>query len=202
MGLGKTVELLACIFAHRMSSSVVADCSYKLQVEGGQNNHFKRLKRERVECVCGAVTESHRYKGLWVQCDICDAWQHADCVGYSKKRKNSNSRNVTEEGCEEYIKGNSQKHAKRKNKIKIVETDGDYICQICSKLIQATESPVAAGATLIVCPTSILPQWHAEIIRYFFFILYLTFSISYMCRHVHVSHMRAHTQKRTDLIEK
>lgn len=168
MGLGKTVELLACIFAHRMSSSVVADCSYKLQVEGGQNNHFKRLKRERVECVCGAVTESYRYKGLWVQCDICDAWQHADCVGYSLKRKKSNSRNVAEERCEECTKGNSRKHAKRKKNINIVEMDGEYICQICSKLIQATESPVAAGATLIVCPTSILPQWHAEIIRYFF----------------------------------
>lgn len=45
----------------------------------GQKNSLKRLKRERVECICGSVSESIRYKGLWVQCDACDAWQHADC---------------------------------------------------------------------------------------------------------------------------
>jgi len=31
------------------------------------------------------VSESSACKGLWVKCDICDAWQHADCVGYTAK---------------------------------------------------------------------------------------------------------------------
>ncbi|KAL3834738.1 hypothetical protein ACJIZ3_009474 [Penstemon smallii] len=167
MGLGKTVELLSCICAHRMPSSEVA-ASYKvMQAEKSQNSSLKRLKRERVECICGAVTESYKYKGLWVQCDSCDAWQHADCVGYSVKRKTSKSRELDgEEKCEERLNGSSRKSGKRKNDTKVVEMDNEYICPTCSALIQATESPIATGATLIVCPTPILPQWHAEIVRH------------------------------------
>ncbi|KAJ8537181.1 hypothetical protein K7X08_035582 [Anisodus acutangulus] len=58
------------------------------------------------------------------------------------------------------------KRAKRKNDVKVVEMEGGYICQPCSELIQVTVSPVASGATLIVCPAPILPQWHAEIVRW------------------------------------
>ncbi|KAL3653381.1 hypothetical protein CASFOL_003062 [Castilleja foliolosa] len=167
MGLGKTIELLSCIFAHRMPSSEVAGGYKAMQVQRSQTITLKRLKRERVECVCGAVTESYRYKGLWVQCDFCDAWQHADCVGYSLKRKTSKSEGDAEVGeCEEPSIGNSGKCKKRKNNSDVVEMDGEYICHTCSELIQATESPIAAGATLIVCPTPILLQWHAEILRH------------------------------------
>ncbi|KAG8380997.1 hypothetical protein BUALT_Bualt06G0075000 [Buddleja alternifolia] len=168
MGLGKTIELLSCIFAHRMPSSESVGGSYEaMQAEMSQKNNLKRLKRERVECLCGAVTESYRYKGLWVQCDFCDAWQHADCVGYSAKRKTSKSREVSGgEKCEEHLNGNSKKYKKRKNDTNVLEMDGEYICQTCSALIQATESPIASGSTLIVCPTPILLQWHAEILRH------------------------------------
>ncbi|KAL8539428.1 hypothetical protein ACS0TY_001155 [Phlomoides rotata] len=168
MGLGKTVELLSCIFANRMPSPEVAGggCN-SMQVERSRNNNLKRLKRERVECVCGAVSESYKYKGLWVQCDFCDAWQHADCVGYSVKTKKSKSGQVAGgEKCEDRSIGNSRKSRKRKNDTEIVQMDGEYICHICSALMQATESPIAAGATLIVCPTPILLQWHAEILRH------------------------------------
>ncbi|PIN24826.1 DEAD box-containing helicase-like transcription factor/DNA repair protein [Handroanthus impetiginosus] len=168
MGLGKTIELLSCIFAHRMPSSEVPDGSYKaMQVEKSQMNNLKRLKKERVECLCGAVTESYKYKGLWVQCDICDAWQHADCVGYSVKRKTLRSEEVARrEKFEEHSIGNSRKRKKRRNDTKVLEMDGEYICQTCLELIQVTESPIGAGATLIVCPTPILLQWHAEILRH------------------------------------
>ncbi|GFP89386.1 E3 ubiquitin-protein ligase shprh [Phtheirospermum japonicum] len=167
MGLGKTIELLSCIFAHRMPPSEVAGGYKAMQVQRSHTITLKRLKRERVECVCGAVTESYRYKGLWVQCDFCDAWQHADCVGYSLKRKTPKSGGDAEGGeCEKPSIGNSGKYKKRKNDTDVVEMDGDYICRTCSELIQATESPIAAGATLIVCPTPILLQWHAEILRH------------------------------------
>ncbi|CAM8961749.1 unnamed protein product [Rhodiola kirilowii] len=63
MGLGKTVELLACIFCNRNPA------------------------RE----VFSAMTESPRYKGLWVQCDICDAWQHGDCVNCKTRIKRQKS---------------------------------------------------------------------------------------------------------------
>lgn len=157
MGLGKTVELLACIFAHRRSaygSNILIDPVP--QVNGDQKVTLKRLKRERVECICGAVSESLKYQGLWVQCDICDAWQHADCVGYSPKGKSLKSK----QGCES-----------KTYKTTIFERDGEYVCQMCSELIQATESPIASGATLIVCPAPILPQWHDEIIRYSFLLM-------------------------------
>ncbi|XP_024639582.1 E3 ubiquitin-protein ligase SHPRH isoform X3 [Medicago truncatula] len=152
MGLGKTVELLALIFAHRRS----ADESDTLidsvpQVKGDEKVVLKRLRRERVECICGAVSESLKYEGLWVQCDICDAWQHGDCVGYSTKGKSLKSKQGLES---------------KTSKTTIAVTNGEYVCQMCSELIQATESPIASGATLIVCPAPILPQWHDEIIRH------------------------------------
>ena len=157
MGMGKTVELLALIFAHRRSayeSDILMDSVP--QVNGEEKVTLKRLKRERVECICGAVSESLKYEGLWVQCDICDAWQHGDCVGYSTKGKSLKSKQGLES---------------KTYKTTIAVTNGEYVCQMCSELIQATESPIASGATLIVCPASILPQWHDEIIRYSVFLM-------------------------------
>ncbi|BAT81617.1 hypothetical protein VIGAN_03138100 [Vigna angularis var. angularis] len=152
MGLGKTVELLACIFTHRRSASG-SDILFDLepQINADQKVTLKRVKRDRVECICGAVSESLKYEGLWVQCDICDAWQHADCVGYSPKGKSLKSK----QGCES-----------KTYKTTVAVRDGKYVCHMCSELIQATESPIASGATLIVCPAPILPQWHDEIIRH------------------------------------
>jgi len=157
MGLGKTVELLALIFAHRRlasESNILIDSVP--QVNDDEKVALKRLKRERVECICGAVSESLKYEGLWVQCDICDAWQHGDCVGYSAKGKSLKSKQGLES---------------KTYKTTIAVMNGEYVCQMCSELIQATESPIASGATLIVCPAPILPQWHAEIIRYSFFLM-------------------------------
>lgn len=146
MGLGKTVEVLACIFAHRKSAVEDGHMTNDvMQVSGDQNINIKRIKKERVECVCGAVSESSKYEGLWVQCDICDAWQHADCVGY--------------------LTDHSQNLNRSKGHPEIVVDDEAHICQMCSELILAAGSPIATGATLIVCPAPILPQWHSEIIR-------------------------------------
>jgi hypothetical protein len=64
MDLGKTVELLACILAHQKSTSddgsVVAPM---WQNTGNQKINLKRLKRDRVECVCGAVSDSYKVSG-------------------------------------------------------------------------------------------------------------------------------------------
>lgn len=167
MGLGKTVELLACIFAHQRSTSegdVTVD--NEVQISRHPASNLKRLKRERVECICGALNESLKYKGTWVQCDVCDAWQHADCVGYSPIGRPLD--------LQKYSKGKGRKRVssvKKKRSSKIVEVDGTFICELCSELIQASNTPIVTGATLIVCPAPILQQWHAEIIRYVFFLL-------------------------------
>ncbi|XP_015877624.2 uncharacterized protein LOC107414045 isoform X2 [Ziziphus jujuba] len=168
MGLGKTVELLACIFAHHKTASegsIFVDSD--LQASAYLKMNLKRLKRERVECICGAVSESRRYKGLWVQCDMCDAWQHADCVGYSSKGKTIKSKEVSDgRGCGRMSAAKIQNHNGKKNATTIVVRDGEHMCQLCTELIQATDSPIATGATLIVCPAPILPQWHDEILRH------------------------------------
>lgn len=168
MGLGKTVELLACIFVHRKpGSGNEILLNNALEAAQGQRSNLKRLKRDHVECICGAVSESSQYKGLWVQCDVCDAWQHADCVGYSPKEDTSKSKgNSNGQGSKKNPMENSKKQRGKENKANIVMMDGEHICQLCFELIQATDAPAATGATLIVCPAPILPQWHAEIIRY------------------------------------
>lgn len=166
MGLGKTVELLACILAHRRPSLEV-DFVYKSQnCDIEREPMIKRQKRERVECICGAAGEHSKYKGLWVQCDLCDAWQHAQCVGYSLKKNSFVSHeNNTEDGS---VKVMPKSKFSRKNKgtTNIIEIDGNYICSLCSELIEAAKIDTYTGATLIVCPAPILVQWQSEIMRY------------------------------------
>lgn len=189
MGLGKTVEVLACIFAHQKSVSEVDHLADDvLQDSKDKRNNIRRMKRERVECVCGDVSESSMYEGLWVQCDICDAWQHADCVGYSLTDNNLKSKGLKEKGSTKNQTCGSQKIKRSKTTTNVEVTDGAYICQICSELIQAVDSPIATGATLIVCPAPILPQWYSEIVRYallFFFYCLVCISedrIGFKCR--------------------
>lgn len=162
MGLGKTVELLACVFAHRKPESEDGLANDIVAQANEDDISLKRLKRERVECICGAVSESRKYKGLWVQCDVCDAWQHADCVGYSPKGK-AHKANKTSDKQNSPV--NSHKRTRKNDSPNIVVREGDYICQPCSELLQAINSPINSAATLIVCPAPILSQWHSEIIR-------------------------------------
>lgn len=159
MGLGKTVELLACIFAHRRAT-IEEHFIYEDQTQD-VHNQIKRRRLERVECICGAASASSKYKGLWVQCDFCDAWQHAVCVGYIPKKKVSQTPHSETER-------SSEKKNKRKKKddAEIHVTDGEYICSLCSDLIEANKMMRNTGATLIICPSPILSQWNSEIIRY------------------------------------
>eukprot|EP00887_Chlorella_sp_A99_P002685 scaffold6.g2685.t1 len=73
MGLGKTVELLACIASHRYEGPA--------PVFPKASKHKRARRQERVDCVCGADSDDEGYEGLWVQCDECLAWLHCACVG-------------------------------------------------------------------------------------------------------------------------
>ncbi|WOK95874.1 hypothetical protein Cni_G04581 [Canna indica] len=166
MGLGKTVELLACILAHHRPS-LETGFIYKNHSQDIQSEiKIKRQKRERVECICGAASESSKYRGLWVQCDLCDAWQHAQCVGYSHKDNTLLSHENGTEGGSVKVLPKSKSNRKNKDASNIVETGGDYICCLCSELIEAATIDTYSGATLIVCPAPILVQWQSEIMRH------------------------------------
>ena len=179
MGMGKTVELLACILAHRKSSSEQGCCSRGItDITEKEKTRINRLKRERVECVCGALSESYKYEGLWVQCDVCDAWQHADCVGYSPSEGIQRTKETS--------KGKRNSNRRKKNVADIVIMNNEYVCQICLQLMQATSSPIESAATLIICPSSTLPQWHAEILRYY--LMYLC-----LCSLIHFSPLYMHS---------
>ncbi|CAM8961753.1 unnamed protein product [Rhodiola kirilowii] len=108
MGLGKTVELLACIFCNRNPA------------------------RE----VFSAMTESPRYKGLWVQCDICDAWQHGDCVNCKTRIKRQKSGDCR-------VSRNSSTGADKSPTANI----GDALCKVPKSVL----SPRA----LLWCPLSL-----------------------------------------------
>ena len=46
-------------------------------------------RRSRIECTCGVSHEDSdadedEYKGLWIQCASCLAWQHGACVGHRR----------------------------------------------------------------------------------------------------------------------
>lgn len=162
MGLGKTVELLACILVQRKLCP--EDCIVSENETREMGSGIKRLKQERVECVCGAVTENTRYKGLWVQCDICDAWQHANCVGYSPRPKLSRSHEDSRSIRAKYSSKAGHLSTKE-DSTTVIQTNESYICSVCSELIEAANSTVITRATLIVCPSPILTQWHSELIR-------------------------------------
>ncbi|KAL0317358.1 UNVERIFIED_CONTAM: hypothetical protein Sangu_2150100 [Sesamum angustifolium] len=128
------------------------------------------IKKFALSVLVGEALTS-KAKGKVVRCEkrkkgetfptACDAWQHADCVGYLARRRPSKPGQVAGgENCrQEHSVGHPRKYKNRNNDTKIVEMDGEYICQTCSALIQVTESPIASGAT------PILLQWHSEILR-------------------------------------
>ncbi|XP_074582865.1 uncharacterized protein LOC141839101 isoform X2 [Curcuma longa] len=166
MGLGKTVELLACILAHRRPSMEAGYAYQNYTHSIKMEPKIKRQKRERVECICGAASESSKYTGLWVQCDFCDAWQHAKCVGFfPKKNCLTSHENDSKVGV---VNGLSKSKRRRKYKDTSIKTeiDEDYICSLCSELIQAAKVDTYSSATLIVCPAPILAQWESEIVRH------------------------------------
>ncbi|KAG0565163.1 hypothetical protein KC19_8G169500 [Ceratodon purpureus] len=190
MGLGKTVELLACILAHRASRESVLKATESANRVRGK---LMKYKRDRVECSCGATQEDDFYKGPWVQCDHCDAWQHALCVGYATpldidanlrriaaqaqqvKRDGKRVREVYAMPVTIVTMENPRKRSKNVN-AKVPRGNGDssvdkgdaetFVCGTCSEMIGRVEIEGECGATLVVCPTPILRQWQDEISRH------------------------------------
>lgn len=180
MGLGKTVELLACILANpRRTSTSDQSSGNEAAEKAAKVLHGKLMKRkvERIDCPCGA-SEDDSFNGVWVQCDHCDAWQHASCVGFGIEQEYSQY--LGQERLSQSL-GRDQstlKRTRKKKRRKIVgemasldeeeriDVKEEFTCGTCARLIGSVEVEGVSGATLIVCPTPILGQWQEEIDRH------------------------------------
>ena len=172
MGLGKTVELLACIMSNSYKSLNSEPDQDAEKATKELEEKLKKRKQERIDCPCGAC-DKESYDGIWVQCDCCDVWQHASCVGFGMEFEY-----VKNFEREIYTKGRKSKlHSAREKSKRVAErmtstrelrhsVNEDYVCGSCSRLIGSVEVQGISRATLIVCPPSILRQWEEEISRY------------------------------------
>ena len=138
MGLGKTVEVLACILANQAPSTLLSP-SPGTQVYRGDplipTSHS--TTKHRAACICGRST-SYRDCLSWVVCKDCGEEMHGRCAGFT---------------CENELVTNT-------------EYDSNSAIRVCSceycPTCAATKPAVKSRATLIVTPPSILSQWERD----------------------------------------
>lgn len=106
MGLGKTVEVLACILLHQKPESHQADdlktfitlnkaSSSDAPSSVGDEEDIcyfsSRVKQKKYfECICGSEEGSYgcdRANNMKIQCEKCGVWQHAECVKYDPENQ-------------------------------------------------------------------------------------------------------------------
>ncbi|KAL3695861.1 hypothetical protein R1sor_009937 [Riccia sorocarpa] len=185
MGLGKTVELLACILANPNKDVPSPSPAEKARKE--LEKTLSRRKVDRVECVCGSVEEED-YEYEWIKCDICDAWQHAACVGFTREDEDDFEGQDNMQGGAARMTAAALSKRKRvgvfpvswkrtrtrtrtKSKAgdytkKIFATRRKFVCSVCIETKATVEVHGACGSTLVVCPAPILQQWQDEIQRH------------------------------------
>ncbi|XP_062519341.1 E3 ubiquitin-protein ligase SHPRH-like isoform X2 [Corticium candelabrum] len=81
IGLGKTVEVLACILGNRMPDK-------QQDLVGIQADKLMEQTTDElvVHCVCGCQEKYLSPGRLWMQCEDCRAWLHQSCVGVTPEK--------------------------------------------------------------------------------------------------------------------
>ena len=153
MGLGKTVEVIMLVLANRLASSALKDEdeSQNIRANGATTTDVKVENADDtndesmvVRCPCGAREDDGTFTGLWVECEKCNVWMHARCVGLcDNARAEARLMNMSEDDRDRKLAG---------------FTCGKCIAAHASEMVDTT-----CGATLVVCPAAIIEQWRDEI---------------------------------------
>jgi len=146
MGLGKTVEVLACIIANQAPSTLQSPSPGTHVYRGDpliptSHSTTKPSILHDATCICGRST-SYRDCLSWVVCKDCGEEMHGRCAGFT---------------CENEL-------------VTTTEYDSNSAIRVCScnycPTCAATKPAIKSRATLIVTPPSILSQWEREISRH------------------------------------
>ena len=144
-----------------------------------------------MNCACGATDAD--YEGMWLACDDCGGWSHARCVGYTKTderrhfRRAAAAREAADDArdaarrfaadaraadaradeSEDVVRDSFERAAEEAEKAAIeAESTPPFSCGACVARKAGETFSGPCGATLVVCPAPILPQWRSEIARH------------------------------------
>ena len=81
MGLGKTIETLACIMSHPNTSVEQEQLDFSRSLDSTLRSEEELEQETRIRCYCGPADKPNRQER--VQCEQCSFWQHASCVSWS-----------------------------------------------------------------------------------------------------------------------